>query len=1260
MRGATAHPSLPRSASAPTGTLSGLSRVQCRPRDRGGDPTAPSPMKPSVVQSVDALLAGSAFNPQTVFDRYWMGEWTPTEARTSLFGPLTGPALRAAIVQLLQVGQERLQDQHRELAAFKQLLEPLLAEVEGGADDAPGPPVDTPPGPAPLDVRRVINTLYNRREGEDATEVLALFGGLTGPALLAALDEVTAGLNDANLNIGEDDRDRVRADIDTLRRHVLLPDMDEMDDEEEVEVETGLLPARVPAEPLTTQQARRVVHALLDHSEGEDLAKVWALFGSLVGLDLLRALDQVAVALHDETWANLISETNRDRIDTCIEVMRHSVDVPEEDRLLAALLRAAHPGGHQASAPPDAWALIDRLRKGKFGEGDNAALIELFGGRTGPELLELLDGMERVLREDALSGEATRLPEDEREAVWVCLASIRRSLLDETGDAPHQPRGLTKNPRLFDLKLGAFRGALAQGGVTALQRLLAHLNPPQQWLVLSTLVEDPALLSLYPALLAMEQDAYRHRIALRRGDQPLERVRNWYRRSSTKTYASPVPPAVPEGIEVEAWIRELRILLYQLYPEPSRKRAELSRALERYQHALGVKTDREHAEALWLDSVRAALAASTSGHALLQGLGHRLGLDANVALALMTALAESKSFDEDQQVLIRRAAAILMAKHDHSLLCIALPYHKARTPQRLNILYPREPKPDASADIRNHHQKLVDSWHKHAPLVDHDIHKVQGWLLNPPATKSGPDGQAVALTPGEQCDHLLCAMELPPKRVELALLKIAQSCSGTDDRDKYLLARRLLSELVYSERNDAGHIQRMGPLGILLRLLGVVVNGVREGGAHGLAMFAVRVGAHYMGGWAFVVLGVLSVGQSFWAQHHLEHAKSPDYQLNPSPILGRLIRVVPPLNTVCLSGLMLGTGLLPVMKGIGLPFDVSEALYYMNAMRALRQVMQSGTQPLARLFRLTDARGAGLPAQLSFFVNVVRDALYMGGSAGFLFFLGRQLDEQMNQWGPPRSSGDALMRLLIKTVPSTLNEMADGMNPDIAILLARLVSWLKGPLGLGDDDFLLQPNVPMQLAAVPAHMADHIAGRSDIVGLQDPFNAASALATHLEQPELALFFKWVAVVLNGFLGALRGRELSYLRTTDPRASAMAPRDGFNPRNPDGLLVALAYLASALGSQVRQAVFRVGLLPAPPPQVTTEMPPLVWETRRQRTQTLLLSSSKARDLPPDTQRTNTDIESADGEGDGSEALVDLDGTPPLPNPIPRRSDGVDDA
>lgn len=1192
-----------RSASAPVGTLHDR---PCAPGERrGGDPAQASPLKPSVVQSVDELLAGAVFDPQAVFNSYWTGQWSPQDPRGSLFGPLKGPALYDAVVQVLQVGQASLRTQRHELKAFNNLFEPLLHEATADAEAATEQPEPPEPPPSGFPVQD------------------------------------TPGLTDAGTDA-------------------------------EPVVEACFPPWPARQAPLSDRQARHTVHLLLDHREGADLTDAWDSLGPLEGIDRLRALDQVELSLHELLDMLTISDADGHRIAALIEAMRQGVEVKEEDRLLAALLRGAHPGDREAPAPLDMGGLIDRLRKGKFGEGDNAALIELFGGRTGSELWDAINAVECALREGAHSGERTPLSEDEREAVLSCLTALRQGLLRESlstaatldgliaeierwpgpGEAPptpvppsvqrepdalgalgqlihrvgalhgRQPRGLSKHPHWLGVRLEACRRVLQQGGVAALQRLLAHLSPPQQWQVLSTLVEDTALLKQYPALLALEDDVYRHRIAQRRGDQPLKRVRDWYRLLSTQARAWVVPPAVPAGIGAEEWVRELWILLYQRHPEPSRQRAELSQALERYQHALGVKTDREHAAALWLDSVRAALAASTSGHALLEVLRHHLGLDANVALALMAALAEPVAFDDTQRVLIRRAAAILMAEHDHSLLCIALPYHKARTPQRLNIFYPRAARPHASADTLDHHQKLLNRWREHAPLVDQDLHRVQAWLSDPPTTRTGPDGQAVELTPGEQCDHLLCAMALPPKRVELALLKIAQSRTDPDGRDKYLLVRRLLSELVYSERNDARRNPPMSASAILLRALGVAANGAREGGAHGVAMFAVRLGAHYMGGWSFPLLGGVCMVLSLWARYHLEHAKSPDYQLNPSPILDNLIRYVPVLNTVCLSGLLLCTGILPAANGLELPFDLGEALYLMNVMRALRQVMQSGTQPLARLFRLTDARGAGLPAQLTFFVNCGRDALYMGSSIGFLFFLGRHLDEQMAGWGAPRSTGDRLLRELMKTLPSTLNEMVDGFNPDIAILSARWVSWLKGTLGLGDDDFLLQPGVPLQPVAVPAHMADHIAGRSDIVGLQDPFNTASALATHLEQHGLALFFKWVAVVLNGFLGALRGRELSYLRTTDPRASAMAPRDGFNPRNPDGLLVALAYLASALASQVRQGARHLGLLQAPPPQVTTQMPPQVREAQRLRTQTLL-ASSRGRDAVPGTPRTTTD-------------------------------------
>ena len=1289
-----------RSFSSPSVARPGSPDDKSRQRPDGGT-SAHELWGSNILQSVNTLLAGEAFDPEAVYHRYWIGDYDDRDAGTSLFGTLQAGALEKAIAQVMKVGQRELKAKPSDKKHFIDLFQPLLDAASVAVAQSSGGHTASPSMPAPLSIKRIVNALYNNEHQNNVAKALEWFGGRIGEALWTALDLVEdAIMEDPELTIGENDRKRLRADIASVRQLVLMAEADAL-------LDGGVSPhplARPPSNAGTgCFQPRHVVHALLDHPPGADVSGLWALFGERQGLALLTALDEVEQALYDPVLKDLIGDRDRQKISACIEQMRQSVHVDEKDLPTAEVLRAKTPS---SSVPPEPWDVINRLLKGKHVEDDSTAMIELFGGCTGDALWSALDGVEAALHEDARSGQHARVPTEQREEVLACLESFRQRLTRESQasdatidaliaeveqmlgsadasqeSAPHmeppgpaldvldrliveiearkrQPRQLVRRRPLADVRIDAFRRTLELGGVKAMPRLLAHLAPQQQWHVMATLVEDPVLQGRYPDLLALEAMVYRSYVARQRGDQPLERVRNWYRLLSAQSRVPSAPPAVPAGFEPQEWIHLLWITLYRRYPERSGQRDELGRALDRYQKALGVKTDREHGEALWLDSVSAALKVSVCGHSLLEALRERLGKDSNVGLALTAALAELRTFDENQQGLLYRAAAILIATHNHSLPCIAVPYGKTQVPQQLNIFYPRKPKLSDPPATWDRYRELVDKWTVEEPLVAGDQRKVREWLSAPPSTKSAPDGQGtVALTAGEQCDRLLCAMELPPKRVELALLVIVQSCKDPDDREMYLLARRLLSELLYSERNYGGRNKPMSARDIVWRMLGVVANGLREGGAHGLALFGARVAAYYVGPWAVPVMGVVSGGLSLWAWHHLEQAKSPDYRLNPSPLLDNLIRLVPSLNTVALSSLFLCTGILPVTHGINVPLDIGEALYLMNIMRLLRQLMQSGTQPLARLFRLTDRRGAGLSSQVAFYVNCGRDAAYLVSTVSFLIYFADYLNGLVAQWGPPGSAAEVMRYLGMVSTSSALNEAADGMNPDITILSARFVSWLKGALGLGEDDLMLQPGVPMQWADVPRHMQDHIAGRITMVGLMDSVLAAAALAVHLKQPGLALFFRWMATLLNAFMGALRGRELTYMRTTDPRASAVAVHDGFTPpRNPDGLLVAMGYAASGVLSQARQAARWLGLV-AGSHQMGVVLPPQAREVMRGRANTLV-QSSRGRSAAPDSRPEEEDAPDADEEG--SQQLVGLSGgTPVERTPVMKRMPRPDD-
>jgi len=1218
---------LPRSFSSPP--LTALQRSAPLERaPRGGAPTTASPKKhKDVTRFTNAVLAGSDFDASAVMRRYWEGEYAPHRIR-ELFGALQGPALAQAVDQVRDALRAHLQAQRfgpnaldQEMKAFEALFGPLRVIANSEAQDSAAHAQE------PLEPR--------------APEGLAQGGDAPGRAHRRPYPQVMA-----------------------------------------------------------FQQARRVIHRLLDHPlrTEADFDSVWTLFGQRTGLERLRSLDAVEEALNDDALRDAIAEPDRQRISACIDAMRARVEVKEEDRLLAQLLGWRPPGAPRGSpqqpatsGAPDPWTVIGRMRKGKFADADAAAVVELFGGCTGAALEDALDETERALREDALQADP-RVPAAELDELFACLRSYRDSLASEADDAMQcliaqvdqmvasnggvdgpaplrtasQPdavavldqlilqvqRGLTRRARMANLQTAVFRRALEQGGMPALMRLLATLEPVRQWSVLTTLLEDPALSDDHPELRGLEADIHRHYVASQRGDRPLEGVLRWHRRLlSAGRHTPPEPPAVPPGMAPERWIEALRIALFQAYPEPSRQRKQRLDALDRYRQALGVKTDREQAQALWLDSVEDALAASACGHSLLRRLRERLTSDANVALALLAALEDLPHFSPAQRTWIYRAAAILMATNGHSLHCIGVPYLQRTTPRQLSVFYPHKPKLGDPPQAWDRYQELVDAWMLHEPLVFSDLNKVREWVAAPPTTRPGPAGEVLTLTPGEQCDRLLCQSGLPPKRVELALLRLAQSCRDPDDRETSLLVQRLYSELIRSERNDAGRNLPMTAIEILERMLGVLLNAVREGGSHGLGLFAARLLTHALGAWAAVAMGVVACGVSLWAWHYLEHAKSPDYHLNPSTLLDFFVAFVPGMNTAALSVFLLCAGGL-VERGVHVSLDIGAPLWEMDWARAIRQLIQSGTQRLYFGFRLTDQHGAGLSARFIFFLNCFRDASYVISSPLLLIRFADYLNDLMAHWGPPQTPAEVVLYIFMKCLPSMLNEALDGMNPDIVNLVARLFSWLGGVLGVREDDLRLQPNVRIQWNAIPRHLGDQTAGRLNIVGLQDPFHAASALSAYLDQPDLAAFFRGTAVVLNGFLGSLRGRELSYLRTTDPKDSALPPTDGFNPKNPDGLLMLLLHAAAAVQSKAHQAARDAGWLGGPAP-TPPETPPSRQTRLLSRTAQLMSSRGGAPEATRrDDPEKDQDQPASEAGADDPGPLVELsDATPRWPRHPP---------
>jgi hypothetical protein len=209
------------------GTSGATSRVPSRRTSgelgSGGVPPTATP-DAHVVRTVDEVLAAAEFKPEDVFSNYWTGQYKPHKVRTNLFGHLSGRALEAAVLRVLAYGsdQPQIQSSEKERQAFDETFLPLLriAEAEAQAETQ-AQATTLPPqaaGPAPLHTRRVVDALYQRQYGKDVTQALELFGGRTGEALLAALDQVVNELNDPLLRISDDDREQLREDITAIRR----------------------------------------------------------------------------------------------------------------------------------------------------------------------------------------------------------------------------------------------------------------------------------------------------------------------------------------------------------------------------------------------------------------------------------------------------------------------------------------------------------------------------------------------------------------------------------------------------------------------------------------------------------------------------------------------------------------------------------------------------------------------------------------------------------------------------------------------------------------------------------------------------------------------------------------------------------------------------------------------------------------------------------------------------------------------------------
>jgi hypothetical protein len=240
-----------------------------------------------------------------------------------------------------------------------------------------------------------------------------------------------------------------------------------------------------------------------------------------------------------------------------------------------------------------------------------------------------------------------------------------------------------------------------------------------------------------------------------------------------------------------------------------------------------------------------------------------------------------------------------------------------------------------------------------------------------------------------------------------------------------------------------------------------------------------------------------------------------------------------------------------------------------NLARQVRQVLQSWTQgPLTAGLAIRHRDGSGLSAQEQYRLNIIRDTLYVVSSVGLLVY-GPTYAAQLIEAAIPVvvSLSDAALVAAATLLASGINELVDGINPDLAKVIFR---------GVYGDEFMLQPDTQTNPGADPKHFLDHTAARVIAIGPADVMAAVAAALRSNGFDGPAWSVAVVGVLLNGVFGAMRSRALSYLRTTESIAEN-------GTRIPDGLLTFVVSGVGNLAGAVRGAVWQ------PPPLLPTTRP-----------------------------------------------------------------------
>lgn len=382
--------------------------------------------------------------------------------------------------------------------------------------------------------------------------------------------------------------------------------------------------------------------------------------------------------------------------------------------------------------------------------------------------------------------------------------------------------------------------------------------------------------------------------------------------------------------------------------------------------------------------------------------------------------------------------------------------------------------------------------------------------------------------------EVVALVDLPMRLLLLALAEV-----GDTSLEVAELARALHMELQYGLCRRQSVEVRAG----CVDGLKVLLNGVREGGAHLLAGWSVRAAVSALSSQpaALGLSALASASATLGSVHYLRRNATPQYWMQPMASLTALmgLAVVSSVVSVVAAGAM-------VALGSAAELPAAQALLVVNLARMLRQVVQTYTQsPVTASTQLVRDDGTPLNAHQQYRLNVIRDMLYVVSS---LALVGGASVPQVQL---ALSDLGQVTGLSVPLLASGVNELLDGWNPDLARLMYACFS----------NDVALIPGTQTtfwpQVGDGLRPCLDQMASRTVLCVPADLLNAVSMLLRHFSLSSAALPVAFVGAAVTGGLGSLRGRLLSYMRSDQ-----IVEENG--ARNPMGLL-------SAVGHLVRRAV-----------------------------------------------------------------------------------------